>query len=808
MRSLRQTFRSLWRDRSFSVVAVAMLALGIGSATAIFSVIDVVLLQSSYREPERLFVLEELVPDLAARFPMSAFPVNGRHFDEWRKTCTVCESFGLMQRSGGANLLSENGPPERVRTLGVSHGFLETLGVAPALGRTILPADDQPGAPDVILLSNGLWRRRFAADADIVGRDILLDGNPILVIGVLPAGFETIGGDYLSALGSANQAVDAIRPARIDYARLHPVSNHNYGGVVRLKPGTTPVQATLEMDAALEPFVEEFDRETSVQLRPLDEAVLGDSARGLWLLLVAVGGVLLIVCVNVANLMFVRVERRSKEAAVRRAVGASNVRLIVDVFREGFVLSLLGGAAGLVVAQWAIVGLVMAAPVDLPRLGSVAIDWRVLLFTLTATLASALLISALPALRRRSISATLSGSQATEAAPDRRPSSRVVLVAVETGLSAVLLVVAALLWSSLSHLLSVDRGFSGENVLSFDLVLPPQTYPVEGGARQRFQDALLRKLRAHPGVLEAGFNTKLPLEGSIWVDTFSAADAVEEEQDKLVAEYRFASPGYWQAIGIRLIDGRFLDASDDASRIVISQSVAQRIWPGESAVSKQAIRGAAADNIYEVVGVVSDVKSTGLDEVAAPIAYLSYDVLPMESVSYAVRTSTNPHALVDAVRQAVWGIDATLPVTNVRTMAEVVAQSTAEERFQTMLAGIFSATALLLAALGIYGIVSYTVVRRTKEIGLRMAVGAEARSIIAMVLGQGIRPILVGLGGGLIAALAAARLIESMLFGVNANDPVILAGALLLLGATGLAACYLPARRAAKIDPMTALKYD
>ena len=670
-----------------------------------------------------------------------------------------------------------------------------------------MPADDQPGAPGVILLSDGFWRQRFAADAGIVGSDILLNGDPVTVVGVLPAGFETVGGDYLSAFGGPGQGLDAIRPARIDYASIRPVGNHNYGAIVRLKPGATPEQAKLEMDRALGAFVEEFQREMSVQLRPVDEAVLGDSARGLWMLLAAVGGVLLIVCINVANLMFVRVERRTKEAALRRAIGASTFRLIADVLREGLALSLLGGIAGLFVAQWAIAAIILAAPLDLPRLGSVAIDWRVLLFALATTMASALLISALPALRRRSISAMLSGSQATDTAGHRRTSSRSVLVALETGLSAVLLIVAALMGSSLFGLLSVDRGFSGENVLSFDIVLPPQTYPPEGGSRQRFHDALLRTLRAHPGVLEAGFTTKLPLEGAVWADSLAAADSVEVSQDRLIANYRFTSSGYWEAMGVRLIEGRLLDTADDPSRIVISESAARSIWPGESAIGKQAVRG-GGDEIFEVVGVVADVKTTGLDEDAPPIAYLAYDVMPMDGVSYAVRASTNPRAMIDAVREAVWSIDATLPVSNVRTMAEVVARSTAPQRFQTTLAGIFSAVALLLAALGIYGVVSYTVVRRTKEIGLRVAVGAQSNRITAMVLGQGIKPILVGLAGGLVAALFAARVIESLLFGVSATDPLVLGAALALLGLAGAAACYVPARRAAKIDPLQALKYD
>jgi predicted permease len=812
MHGIRQTLRTLWRSKAFTVIAVSMLALGIGAMTAIFSVVNVVILQSSYREPARLFAIEELVPKLSEQYPSDGFPVNGRHFDEWRKACTVCSGFGLMQGGGGANLGGEGDrPPERVRTLGVTHDLLPTLGVAPALGRTILPSDDKPDAPRVIMLTDAFWKRRFQADSGLVGTDIRLNGNPVTVIGVLPRQFEAIGGAYLRDFGFLNQGYEGLRPAQLPYSELRPRGGFNYGAVVRLKPGATPEQAVDQMNAAIRGFSEESNLEMFARLRPLDEAILGGLATGLWMLLASVGAVLLIVCVNLGNLMLVRAERRRREAAVRRALGATSFRLLGQVVREGLVLAFLGGALGVLVARWAIDALVLTAPVDLPRLHDVRLDWTALSFGLLTMWAAGILTSVLPALRygRGSLQDTLREAQATATASGRRVRSRGALVALEVALSAVLLIVAALMGTSLFRLMSVEKGFASENVLSFDLVLPPRVYPFADGSRGRFHDQLIERLAVVPGVRDAGLTTRMPLEGSTYVDSVRPEGTNRPLDEQLITNYRFVSPGYWRAMGIPLLEGRLLEPADrDRLVAVISQDVARKVWPGENAIGKRFLGGPSDQDPYEVVGVVADVHTAGLAEQTVPIAYLSYWQRQFDAVSYAVRTTGDAIASAGAIRQAVWSIDPALPVTNIRTMDQVVGKSVAPQRFLATLAGLFSFTALLLAALGVYGVVSYAVAGRTSEIGLRMALGAEARNVLGMILGQGMRPIVVGLVAGLGGAALLARVLESQLFEISARDPLVYAGVGALLIAVSLLACYIPARRAARVDPITALRYE
>ena len=610
MQTLKQTLRTLWRDRGFSAIAVAMLALGIGASTAIFSAVNVVLLQSSYEDADRLYVLEQVVPDLADRYPTGELPVNARHFAEWRNACTACSGLGLAAGGGGSNLTGD-GAPERIRTLGVTHDLLPTLGVTPALGRTISPEDDEPGAPSVILLTNGFWRRRYNADPAVVGREMVLNSAPVTIIGVLPPDFEPIGGEYLGQFGLLAGQYEGVRPLRLDYSSIRPAGNYNFGGVVRLEEDATPEQATAQMNASIRGFVEEFDREMGVRLRPLNDAVVGGAATGLWMLLAAVGGVLLIVCVNVGNLMFVRVERRGREAAVRRAMGATPLRLALDVVREGFVLALLGGAAGILVAQWAIGGLAAVAPEGTPRLDDIRLDWTALAFAVVVTSTAALLTSLAPALRYRSVRGALVEAQASGTASSSSVRSRSVLVAFETGLSAMLLIAAVLMGSSLFRLLSVDKGFGGGQVLAFDLALPPGTYPAEGGDRGRFQDQLVARLTSQPGISAVGFTTRLPLEGATWVDRMTPFGSTQPDDEQLVANFRFVSEDYWRAMGIRLLEGRYLQVRDrEEPRIVISAEAAQQLWPGESALGKSISWDADDDAPYEVVGVVATTPSS------------------------------------------------------------------------------------------------------------------------------------------------------------------------------------------------------
>ena len=810
MHEILQTLRSLWRDKAFTAVSIAMLALGIASTTAIFSVINTVVLRSSYPEPDRLFAIDEVVPDFAAQYPADAFPVNGRHFDEWRKACTVCESFGLLLGRGAGGNLTGEGAPERVTLLSVSHDLLPTLGVQPILGRGFLPSDDEPGGPRVLLLADSFWRSRFQADPAVVGRDILLNGEPRIVIGVLPPSFEVAGGDYLSEFQALHQSYDALAPARIRYSAIRGAGNFNFGAVVRLKAGATPEQAADQMNAAILPFVEQFNTEMYARLRPFDEAVLGNGANALWMLLAGVVGVLLIVCVNVGNLMLVRSERRVREAAVRRSLGATTGRLLRQALREGLVLSLLGGAAGVLGSYWMVEALIAHAPAETPRLNQVRIDGEVLLFSLAITVAAGLLASVLPAFRfsQGALAGGLRESQASATGSTRRVRARVALVVAEVALSATLLIVAGLVGASFFRLLSVDRGFVTENVLSFDLVLPRGDYPYPDGGR-RFQAALLERLEALPGVRSAGLTTKIPLEGSTWVDGMVREGSVQRLEDRMQAEFRFVSSGYWQAMGIPLTSGRLLTQQDrDRKVAVISETAARVVWPGESALGRRFHGGPGSKEPWEVAGVVANVRTAGLETEAIPIVYLSYWLNPVDAVSYAVRTTGDPTALASAIREAVWAVDPAMPITNVRTLTEVVEKAVAPQRFQSMLAGFFGAASLLLAALGIYSVVSYVVGQRTNEIGLRLALGAESSTVLSMVLRQGMGPVLVGLLAGLGCAAALGQWIQSLLFEVRAFDGAVYAGVASVLLAVALFACYVPALRAARVDPMRALRHE
>lgn len=791
-------------------MSVLMFALGIGAVTSVFSVLNTVVLRSSYPEADRLFLVDELVPDLAERHVADAFPVNARHFELWREACTACESMGLARSGGGANLTGD-GPPERVRMLSVTHDFLPTLGVVPQLGRALLPADDEPDAPRALLLSDAFWRRRFHADPSVVGSEIRLNGELRTIVGVLPGDFEGLAGDYLPEFRLFDRDFDAVTPLRLRYAAVRGAGNYNFGAVVRLRPGATARQATDQMNAAIAPFVEEFNRPMAARLRPLDQTLLGDSSTGLWMLLAAVGGLLAIVCVNVSALLIVRAERRRGEAAVRRALGASVFRLLGQALRESVALSFVGGAAGLLAAYWAVEGIVLLAPADLPRLAQVRVDVVSVGVAFLATLLAGALAAALPALRfaRVPIEGALREHQSSSTQSAARSRSRDFLIAGEVALSAILLMTAGLVGAGFFRLLAVDRGFVTENVASFDLVLPPQDYPANDGSRGRFHDALLERLRTTPGVQSVGFTNKIPLEGTTWVDSVRPAGAVQAPEDRLAAEFRFVSADYWRAMGVRLVSGRYLTPEDrDRKTAVLSRAAARKLWPGESAVGRQFHGGPGEKTPWEVVGVVDDVRTASLDADASPIVYLSYWLLPRDSVSYAVRTAAAPAGLADVVHEAVWSVDPALPVVNLRTMSQVVERSTAQQRFQALMATVFAAFALLLASLGIYGVVAYLAVRRRHEIGLRLALGAEASGVLRLILGQSMRPVLAGLIVGLACAAWLGRWIESLLFDVSAHDPTVFASVAAVLLVVSALACYLPARRASRTDPATALRND
>ena len=808
MHEIRQTLRSLWRDKAFSGVAVAMLALGIGATTSVFSIVNGVLLEPlAYEDSGRLYVVHEFSPELADKYPRLL--VNGRHFHEWRTHCDACESLGaFFFRSAN---LSEGGTPVQVDSLVVSHDFLPTIGVQPVLGRGFSAGEDSSSGERVVLIGASLWRNRFAGDPAILGRSITLDAGPATIVGILPESFRFEAGSvYRSGrFSSAPSRFDVVEPLRRDYASLYPAGSHNLGVLLRLSEGATPEHAVAQMDALTLELSRENGMAAFARLTPLAESVVGESRQGLWMLLAAVFAVLLIVCVNLSNLVLARSERRGHDAAVRAALGASRARLLSGAMREGFALAAGGGLLGAVLAHWAIDVLRATAPVELPRLHEVAVDERALVCAAVLTLFSAVAASLIPALRlsKAAPHAALQGSRGSRSASQRSGRLRGLLVGFQAALSAVLLVVAGLLAVSFFRLMAVDKGFETQSIVSFRLSLPSSDYPSPED-RLAFSRSFLSALEQEPGILSAGLTSVLPLSGTSWAD---AAYTPGRKPPHPAVDFHFVSADYLQAIGAPLVRGRHLEKADEgrANVGVVSESLAAMLWPGENPIGKQVRRGFAEDRpMLTVVGVVADIRTTGLVEEAVPTVYEPYWHSAPRRLSFAVRTRSDPAAFASQVSRRLAQIDPALPAGQFRTMSQIVADSASQQRFQAGLATGFAICAALLACLGAYAVVSYTVVRRTNEIGLRLALGAESSSIVSMVLGEGMRPVLGGLAVGLASAAAIGRFIESLLFHVSSNDLVVFAAVAALLLAAALPANYIPARRAARVDPMTALRHD
>ncbi len=801
----RQTLRGLWRDKAFSLTALAILGLGIGATTAMFSVVNSVLLQPlSYDDPDRLHAVYANVSEVAEIYPRMF--VNGRHYAEWRASCSACEAITAF-RFGRPNL-TDGGVPIAVNSLRVSEGFLRTVGMSPIVGRGFAPEDHQPGAERVALLSAGLWRSRFQADSSILGRSLKLDGRPTTVIGVLSASFRfDTGTVYSRNLGAMPQQPQVVVPSRRAYESMHPAREHNFGALVRLREGSTSEAAMAEMDAATRELSRENGFEAITKLMPLTESVVGESRRGLWLLLGGVAVLLLVVCVNLGNLMLARAERRMREVAVRQALGAGRFQLMLGALGESVFLSVAGGGLGLLFAYWVVDFLVATAPIEIPRLDEIRVDGSGLLAALAATAFTAVAAALLPVVR-------MSGARPQHALRERQKGQtdsgsrlRDLLVGVQVSLSATLLVVAGLLLASLFRLVGVDKGFETQNIISFQVVLPNVDYPNKESSLA-FHQRVLDQLQAEPGVVSAGLTSKLPLDGTAWGDALYSPGKSEPH---FISDFRFVSADYLQSVGVPLLRGRHLEEADRGRADVglVSKSVADAVWPGENPIGKIFRRGFGEDRpLMRVVGVVADVRAASLDEKTVPTAYEPFWYRGLPAVRYTVRTRTGPAPFVARVQELVRGIDSTLPVSDIRTMDQIVAKSVSQERFQSMLASGFALAALLLASLGIYGVVSYSVARRTNEIGLRMAIGADEGNVRAMVLRQGLRPIVFGLMVGLGAALAVGRLIESLLFGVSSRDPMTFGVTAVLLVAVGLAACYFPARRAAALSPSIALRHE
>lgn len=807
---MRHALRVLAREKSFAIFAILTLGLGIGAVTTMFSVVDAVLLKPlRYKEPGRLYAASEAAPKLTKVYPR--LPVNAAHFHSWQEQCKSCES-GALLNPAVFNLTGQ-GAPEQIDGATCTWPLFQVLGVRAQIGRTFVESDDQPGANKLVVVSDPFWRRWLGADPGAVGKTIRLDGEPHVVVGVLRPDFRFPSGEQLGPLNQFPRHTEIFKPMGFDWPKMGRVGQFNFAALVRLRPGANPARAEAEMTAAIADAGREMNIDLSAHLAPLQEQVTGGSRLALNLLLAAVGMLLLIVCVNLGNLMLVRASERARDSAIRLALGAGSRDLFRPVFMESLLLAFAGGALGVLLACAGVRLLVTMAPIDIPRLDEVHLSLAALFFAFGVSAVCGVLCGLWPALRATSAQpadALRSGSRSATEGRARR-TAREWLVGLEVALSTVLLVSAALLGMSFFRVTNVQRGYSVDHILTADLTLPGARYKTDD-QRALFHQRALEKLEEIPGVPSAGLVSSLPLKAQAWGDSISREGDARPRAQRPMAHFRFVSEHYFETMGIALRSGRFPAASDRSHKVaLVSESAARNVWPGETAIGKR-IRNDSSQPWVEVIGVVADVRTESLEKQPPMMVYVPYwdgafwQGSVWGNATYVMRTRQDPSTMANALRAAMRELDPDLPLANVQTMRDVFSESVSSRRFQTLLAGVFAGAALLLACLGIYGVISYSVARRTSEMGIRIALGAQASQVSMLVLRQGIRPVLAGLAAGVAGALASGQLIKAFLFGTTASNPAAISAVVVTLLLVAAAACWAPARRASRIDPMTALR--
>lgn len=811
-KDLRYAVRMLAKSPGFTAAAVICLALGIGATSAIFSVVHAVLLRPlGYREPGKLIRLYTEFP----KFPnggLRRFWTSPPEYDELKRDLASWESLDAWA-TGGVNL-GGAAEPMRITGASVTGGLFRSLGVSPELGRAITPADDVPGAPMIALISHNLWQRAFGGDRGIVGRVIQVDGYNASIIGVMPPSFSFPPGEL--------DPPEAWAAFRLPPANPQRRGSHFLYLVGRLKPGVSlhvaqdEIARHVQQSPALLGQNHPFDPEAHpIVAYGLQDEVVRSIRPALWTLMGAVAFVLLIACVNVANLLLARAEARQREIAVRKALGAGTGQLIRQFTTEGLLLSLGGAALGLVLAMAGLKVMVAAGKASIPRASEVGIDPTVLAVTIGVSLLTALFFGLAPLAQiaggtlHDALKAAAGRGTAGSVASNRFRSA---LVSSELALALVLLIGTGLMIRAFWKLSEVNPGFRPEGVLTLRVNLPPATYP-QTANQTRFWQTIQEKLGAIPGVTSATAMAGLPPERRIdandtQIENFTPVPGGPGHN---IDFWQVAGDHFFETMGIRLLDGRLFDARDvegSAPTVIVNQTMAHTYYGNESAIGRR-IRPGFQDPWRTIIGVVEDVKNAALDRPAGTEIFLpEHQGLPRRTIYLAVRTAGDPHSLIGAVRAAVREIDPSLPVAQVRTMDEVLAGARSRPRFLTTLLGLFSFTALLLAAVGLYGVISYSVTRRMTEFGIRMAMGAKSSDVLGLVLAQGLKLAAAGVLAGALGALALTRLIRGLLYGVSSFDPMTFCAMALLLGAVTVAACIIPAHRATKVDPLIALRYE
>lgn len=796
LQDLRFGVRALVKNKGFTSIAIVTLALGIGANTAIFSVVNTILLRPlAYADPDQLVLIYENNHQKG----WNSFAVAPGNFVEWRSESRLCRemaAFGAV-----AFNLMQGGEPEQLRGASVSASLFAVLGATPSLGRHFLEEEDRPDGDSVVMLSHSLWHRRFGGDPGVLGRALALDGKSYTVIGVMPAGFAF-----------PNPRIELWVPLALSSEQAVNRGGHYLGVVARMADTATVSAVQTEMDGIAARLEETYTQTNSgwgVVVSSLNEAVVGDIRRPLQVLVCAVAFVLLIACANVASLLLARGSARATEIAIRSALGASRSRLVRQLLTESVCLSLVGAALGVALASWGIDALVSLAPANIPRLREVGIDGSALGFTLAISVLTAIIFGLAPALQLTKVPAgeTLKEGGRGQSGSSTGRLARKVLVVAEVALSLVLLIGAGLMIQSFIRLRAVEPGFQSDRILTGSISLPEIRYR-EPHKQADFFRELVSRASSMPGAETAAVVMPLPFVGD---SLYGFLVEGRPSDNPPSANYYAVSDTYFDAMRIPLVKGRFFTESDSLDRprvAIINETMANRYFPGEEPIGKRMHITNGPTAFREIVGVVGDVKQYGLNTTTPAQMYEPYLQSPRSSMHLVVRAAGEPSGLYSAVRDQVRSLDAEQPIANLQTLDHIVAMSIAPERFSMLLLTIFAGLAFILAAVGIYGLMSYQVGRRTHEIGLRVALGASGADVLKLVVGQGMRLALIGVTLGVIGALALTHLMSTLLFEVNPQDPLVFAVVSMLFTGIALLACYIPARRATRVDPMEALRYE